>query len=103
MAQARERTGLSQKDLAAKMGVTQQAIASWERRTAAVRSDTLIRLVSILGVSSDELLGIKPVKRGTPSGRLHQVFNSVSKLPRRQQEKVIEFVEAFVEKKVSSS
>ena len=34
-----------------------------------------------------------------PGGKLGQVFVEVSKLPRRQQDKVIEFVEAFVEKK----
>ena len=32
----------------------------------------------------------------TPSYRLQRVFESASKLPRRQQEKVAEFVEAFV-------
>lgn len=102
LAQARARSGLSQKDLADKMGVTQQAIAAWERKITAVRSDTLMRLASILGISSDELLGIKPGRKNSPSGKLHRVFEEVSKLPRRQQQKVVEFVEAFVEKKSAS-
>lgn len=84
------------------MGVTQQAIAAWERKITAVRSDTLMRLASILGISSDELLGIKPGRKNSPSGKLHRVFEEVSKLPRRQQQKVVEFVEAFVEKKSAS-
>jgi len=34
-------------------------------------------------------------------GRLQSVFESAAKLPRRQQEKVAEFLEAFVERQSS--
>ena len=96
IAQAREAVGLAQIQLAHKMGVTQQVVASWERKATAIRSDTLIKMAKILNVSSDELLGVEPPKRVGPSGRVRQIFESVSKLSRRQQQKIIEVVEALV-------
>lgn len=60
-------------------------------------------MAKALGVTVDELLGEpKPKRVVTPGGKLGEVFDSVSKLPRRQQQKVIEFVEAFVDKKSAS-
>jgi hypothetical protein len=46
----------------------------------------------------DALLGVTPPKpkRQAAKGRLQSVFEAASKLPRRQQEKVAEFVGAFV-------
>jgi len=103
IAQARERAGLSQGQLAEKMDVSQQVIAAWERKAKAIRTDTLTNLAGILGTSADELLGMKPARHSGPTGRVRQVFDAVAALPRRQQEKIVEVVEAFVEKKVASS
>ena len=80
------------------MGVSQQVVAAWERKAKALRTDTLIKLASILNISADELLGIKPARQGGPTGRVRQVFDAVSALPRRQQQKIVDVVEAFVEK-----
>jgi transcriptional regulator with XRE-family HTH domain len=104
LAQLRERVGISQLQLAQKLGVTQQAVALWERKTNAPRSDTLTKLAQALQVTIEELLSIqapKP-KRAVARGRLQSVFEAAAKLPRRQQEKVAEFVEAFVEHQRSS-
>ena len=95
--QARKRCGISQKDLAEELGVSQQAIVFWERSTNTIRSDTLAKLAQALNVTSDELLGLKPPRQGNPSGRANKIFDAVKKLPRRQQEKVFDFVEPFVE------
>jgi hypothetical protein len=49
------------------------------------------------GVSADELLGRetnKPKARAT--SKVQQLFEEVSTLPHRQQDKVVEFVSAFV-------
>jgi hypothetical protein len=35
-------------------------------------------------------------KEAVPTSRVQQVFEEVSRLPRRQQEKIVEFVTAFV-------
>jgi transcriptional regulator with XRE-family HTH domain len=104
IAHLREQAGLSQIDLAQKLGVSQQAVALWERKAGTVRSDTLTKLAQALNVPVDVLLGVnspKP-KPSAAKGRLRLVFEKASRLPRRQQEKIVEFVEAFVDKQVSA-
>ena len=55
----------------------------------------------VLGVSIDELLNTgaakKRAKRAGPVGRTQKLFEDVSKLPRRQQEKVAEVVSAMLD------
>jgi len=98
LATLRQTKGLTQKQLAEKIGVNQQDIAYWERQAPAPRGDVLPKLATVLEVSVDELLGLRPArpKREGPKGRLHRIFEAASQLPRRQQQKIIEFVEPFV-------
>ena len=94
----RERAGLSQQQLAEKLTVNQQMVAYWERRSVTLRPEQLKALADALKTSVDELLGKAPPKaRGAgPVGKVRQVFEIVSRLPRRQQQKIIEVVEALV-------
>ena len=98
IAALRERTGLSQQQLAAALKVNQQMIAYWERRAVTLRPDQLTDLAAVLKVSVDELLGktVSKVRGAGPSGKARQVFDAVSRLPRRQQQKIVEVVEALV-------
>lgn len=97
IAQARITAGLSQVALAEKLGITQQAVAALERRSNGVRIDTLTKLASAIGVPVERLLGQAAKPRALPlGGKLGQVFEAVSKLPRRQQQKVIEMAEGFI-------
>jgi transcriptional regulator with XRE-family HTH domain len=57
----RKRVGLSQVQLAKRMGVTQGAISQWESGQAKPRTDLLFKLADVLGCSVDELL--KPKKK----------------------------------------
>lgn len=100
IAQARERAGISQAQLAERLGVTQPTVAYWERKAVNIRSDVLARIARALDVSTDELLGTKPssTRAVKPAGKARRVFDAVSRLPRRQQEKIVEVVEAMVEK-----
>lgn len=54
--QYRKKFNLSQEDLAAKIGVSRQAISKWERAEASPDTDNLILLAEIYGVTLDELL-----------------------------------------------
>jgi transcriptional regulator with XRE-family HTH domain len=97
---AREAAGLSQAQVAAKMGVTQTAYGVWERYPVALRPDQIEQLTGILNVTVEYLFGrdaVRPRGKG-PVGKLRQVFEKASQLPRHQQNKVAEFVEAFVER-----
>jgi len=98
LAAARERAGLTQVQLAAKLGSSQRVIAYWERSSVALRPEQLNALADALGVSTDFLLSRNtPKQRGTgPIGKARQVFEAVSKLPRSQQQRIITVVEALV-------
>jgi transcriptional regulator with XRE-family HTH domain len=104
MAEARDRAGLTQAELAKRLGVTQQVVAAWERRNIALRPEQIRTLAEALGTTADFLIGISGTWRGGkgPSGKVRDVFEQVSKLPRRQQQKVVEFVEAFVQHKAAA-
>ena len=52
----RKKNGLSQEELAAKLGLSRQAVSKWERAEASPDTDNLICLAKLYGVSLDELL-----------------------------------------------
>jgi len=52
----RKKMGLSQEELAAKIGVSRQAVSKWERAEASPDTDNLIELAKIYGMTLDELL-----------------------------------------------
>ena len=95
IAQARQHAGLSQNDLAQKLGISRTVIAQWERSAVALKAEQLLALAEKLGVTVDALLGrSETVKRGTgPVGRARHVFARVSKLPRATQQRILANVE----------
>lgn len=52
----RKKHGLSQEELADKLGLSRQAVSKWERAEASPDTDNLICLAKLYGVSLDELL-----------------------------------------------
>lgn len=52
----RKQHGLSQEELAEKIGVSRQAVSKWERAEASPDTDNLIELAKIYGVTLDELI-----------------------------------------------
>ncbi len=98
LAAAREELGLSQMELAQRLGVSQKVITYWERNEVALRSEQLTAIAEALGIPVEELLGQPKLKvRSTgPVGKARLIFEAVSKLPRRQQEKIFDILEPFV-------
>ena len=95
---AREAMGLSQAQVAEKMGVTQTAYAVWERHPVALRPDQIEKLAAVLNVTVEYLFGREETsQRGKgPVGKARRLFESVSKLPRHQQKQVLTVLEAYV-------
>lgn len=93
--QARNKAGLSQAEVAEKLGITQQSFAGWERRETALKPELLARLADVLDVTVEHLLGAEAApKRGNgPAGKLRRAFERASKLPRDQQKHVLRVVE----------
>lgn len=55
-AQLRKQAGLSQEELAEKLGISRQAVSKWERAESSPDTDNLIALSRIYGISLDELV-----------------------------------------------
>jgi len=93
----RELAGLSQQQLAERLGLTQRAYAYWERNPVALRPEQLLKLAGALGVAVEQLLGDQTTqRRGGPTGKMRQLFEAASRLPRSQQQKVAAVLEPFI-------
>ena len=58
---------MSQKELAKKLFMSQQAIAKWETGAATPNPETLVKIAELFGVTVDQLLGNKPINIITDS------------------------------------
>ena len=93
----REAAGLSLRELARQIGEQPSNVNYWETSGNLPRSNVLIPMAKALGVTVEELLGEPKARRApAPGGKVRQVFEAVAKLPRRQQQKIVEVVEALV-------
>jgi transcriptional regulator with XRE-family HTH domain len=100
----REAAGLTQAELAHRIGEKQTTLSLWERSGRPPRADALPKLAKALGVSIEALLGeasddapLAPIADNPGHvGELERAFDEVRALPRRQQKRVLEFVVAFV-------
>jgi transcriptional regulator with XRE-family HTH domain len=102
--QLREATGLSVRELARQISESPTNVSYWERSGQIPRSDVLAPMAKALGVTVHELLGEpRPGRLIAPGGKLGQVFDQVTKLPRRQQDKIIEVVQALVAQRASGN
>jgi transcriptional regulator with XRE-family HTH domain len=94
--QLRETAGLSVRELARQIEESATNVSYWERSGQLPRSDVLTPMAKALGVSVEVLLGETPRRTLKPGGKAGAVFEAVSKLPRRQQQKILDVVEALV-------
>ena len=64
---------ISQKDLAAQLFVSPQAVGKWEREEATPNPETLRRLSELFDVSADYLLGREMSRNGSPASHALRV------------------------------
>ncbi len=80
IADLRKESGMTQLDLAGKMGVTDKAVSKWERDLACPDVNSMARLAGIFGVSVDELMQVKAgTNRNPKAGRLYDTLQLVLK------------------------
>tara|TARA_B100001093_G_C26417053_1_gene838118 strand:- start:41 stop:409 length:369 start_codon:yes stop_codon:yes gene_type:complete len=102
--EARMEKGISQKEVADSLGITQQSYAVWERKSVAIKPDDLVALAKLLEIPLESLLGessehipTRPVK-----SKIAKVFEEASHLPRSQQNKIIDLLEPFISRHKAS-
>ena len=93
----REKAGLSIRELGRMLDEQPTNLSYWERSGKLPRADLLVPMAKALGVTVEELLGEpKPRQSTNPGGKMRQLFESASQLPRSQQQKVVAVLEPFI-------
>ena len=78
IAQLRKQQGMTQLDLAEKMGVTDKAVSKWERDLSCPDINSVPALAEILGVSVEELMQVKK-DADAPAGKLAEIMEIAPK------------------------
>ena len=78
IAELRKQQGMTQLDLAGKMGVTDKAVSKWERDLSCPDINSLPNLAQILGVSVEELMQTKK-EADAPVSKAAQILEIVPK------------------------
>ena len=78
IAELRKQHGMTQLELAEKMGVTDKAVSKWERDLSCPDVNSLPNLAQILGVSVEELMQIKK-EADTPVSKVSEIMEIAPK------------------------
>ena len=92
--EARKKSGLTQEDLAEKVGVSATYISSIERGLSFPRGEVLVGILNALNVSSD--LVFCDVVAASLKQRSCLLYDMIQCLPSREQVKILELVELLV-------
>ena len=98
----RKARGLTQVQLADKIGSTQRAVSRYETVADRAPAPVLARLAQALGVTTDELLGVRRIRPATgladdpDARRLWKKFQQVMALPEKDRRAVIRLVNSLV-------
>jgi transcriptional regulator with XRE-family HTH domain len=99
LTQLRKAAGYTQVELAQTLGTTQRMIAYYESRAEKAPAALLPQLAEALGVSTDEILGIKPLKKGKkPDTRLQRRLQQIEKLDPKARRQITQLLDTFLER-----
>ena len=98
LARLRRERGLTQAELAGRLGIAQPIVSDYERGELRLHGQLIVRLTEILGVSADELLGLTPTPAAGPQvqRRLVRRLRAIDRLPRRDQQALFRTIDAFL-------
>jgi len=101
IARLRREKGLTQEDLAERLGVTQPVVSDYERGRLRLHGELIVQLAAILGVSADEILGLRASGRSNGAVRNRRLLRQVQaleKLSKRDQQALLRTIDAFLAK-----
>ena len=84
----RQTRGLSQAELAGKLGVDQSDISNFERGVYRLNDRLIVQICKLLRIRADELLGLAAVKHegeAAPGRRILRRLQKIDTLPKRDQ------------------
>ena len=94
----RKQNGLTQRELAKIIGINQALITDYERGKLRLHAEMLARFSIALGVSTDELIGLKiSYQNGVkPNLKLRKKLMDIESLPIAQQRALFKTINAFL-------
>jgi transcriptional regulator with XRE-family HTH domain len=100
LVEIRKRRGLSQIELARRIGSTQRAISYYEVEAQFPPADVVVQLAQALRVPSDELLGLKPLRDASQGHdpdpeRLWRKFRKILDLPEKDQRAISRMIHSL--------
>lgn len=99
LAQLRKDRGITQKEMAKKLAVTQSMVSDYENGVFRLHGDLIIKIAKILEVSADELLGLNKTqgnKNIIQNKRIYKKLCDIDKLSKRDQEALLRTINAFL-------
>lgn len=94
--QCRKQCGMSQLELAQKIGTIQPVVSTYETDRSAPPPETLAKIAKALGTSSDQLLGLaRTVPQKPLDKRILRRLDQISALSRRDQSALLRTLDAF--------
>jgi transcriptional regulator with XRE-family HTH domain len=98
LSRLRKKKGLTQVELGEKIGIPQTLITDYERDKLRPYHEMIIRFAMALGVSTDELLGVKPSKKegDKPSLKIIRRIKKIETLPVAQQKILFKTIDTFI-------
>lgn len=99
LAQLRKDAGYTQKELADEIDATRRVIAYYETESEHPPASLLVDLAKALRVTTDELLGVKPIKHkaAKADNRLQRRFQQIEKLPAKNRRQLIQVIDTFLQ------
>ena len=99
LARFRRAAGYSQRELGELVGLSQRMIAYYESRAEKAPAALLPQMAAALGVSADELLGIKPLRKGRkPDTQLHRRLQRIEQLDPKAKRQITQLLDTFIER-----
>jgi transcriptional regulator with XRE-family HTH domain len=102
LARLRKASGLTQAELANRLGVPQPNISYYESGQVRMYADMLAQIARTLGVSADDILGIQQRKasaNGHPSTRpaLRRMIEQLERLPQRHRQALFHTIRLYIQ------
>jgi transcriptional regulator with XRE-family HTH domain len=98
LAEVRIACGLTQVELAKRLGIPQPRLSAYERGQLRLYGEILFRIAQTLGVSADQLLGLSEPSqpRLVASRRMRRVLWQADHLSRRDRDALVRMLEGYL-------
>jgi transcriptional regulator with XRE-family HTH domain len=97
IADLRLMAGLTQAELAERLGLRQQVVATYENATRRLPSSLVLPLCEIFGITLDQLFGVEqPKAKPGPVPKVYKQFRAICDLPKSKQDHIARVIDALL-------